>query len=323
MRTTPEQLREKLKGPVVAMTTHFNDDLSLDFDGMKRLTEYYVQERVPTVIVTGSTGEYGALTDDERKAVQKVVIETAEGSGMTVIAGVSDMASLNCIELTKAAEDLGADGVMLTPPHGGTNAGGFPNIKHHYDTVTRATDIGVVIYFSGAVMNQVQDILANPALMLELADACNGHASGFKDASGNFPFYRQASQLLEGKVSVMGSAGMNYYLWGFDWGSPCFLTGLGNVWPKWEIAFYNHLVEGRRDEAVKIVKQKDIPYITTCMKTKRYWSCLKALQGMIGLPGGKMRPPLWDCTPVQVEELKRACTEIGLLEDVREPVAVA
>ena len=40
MKTTPEQLREKLKGPVVAMTTHFNDEDSLDLDAMKRLTEY-------------------------------------------------------------------------------------------------------------------------------------------------------------------------------------------------------------------------------------------------------------------------------------------
>ena len=79
---------------------------------------------MPTVIVTGSTGEYGALTDEERKAAQKAVIDTAQGSGMTVIAGVSDMASLKSIELTKAAEQLGADGVMLTQPLGATNLPG-------------------------------------------------------------------------------------------------------------------------------------------------------------------------------------------------------
>ena len=39
------------------MTTHFNDEDSLDLDAMKRLTEYYVEQKVPTVIVTGSTGE--------------------------------------------------------------------------------------------------------------------------------------------------------------------------------------------------------------------------------------------------------------------------
>ena len=87
MRTTPEQLREKLRGPVVAMTTHFNDDLSLDLDAIKRLTEYYVEEKVPTVIVTGSTGEYGTLTNEERRAVQKVVIDTADVGGHFLAVG--------------------------------------------------------------------------------------------------------------------------------------------------------------------------------------------------------------------------------------------
>ncbi len=310
---TAEQLRDKLCGPVVAMTTHFKDDLSLDLDAQKRLTEYYVEQKVPTIIVTGSTGEFGALNDDERKAVQKAVIDTARGSGMTVIAGTSDTASQLVVEHTKYAESIGADGVMVTPPLGGTNGAGFAAIKRHYDTVTSATDIGIVIYFSGAVLWQVQDILANPKLMLDLIDSCNGHAGGFKDASGNFPFYRAHSELLEGKVATMGSAGMNYYLWGYDFGSPCFLTGLGNIWPQWEIDFYQHLVEGRRDEAVRIVKEKDQPYLVATMATRRYWSCLKAIQEMVGLPGGPMRPPLLDCTDEQRQSLREACTKIGLM----------
>ncbi len=314
MKTTPEQLRERLEGPVIAMTTHFKDDLSLDLDAMKRLTEYYVEVNVPTVIVTGSTGEYGALTHEERKAVQKTVIDTAEGSGMTVIAGVSDMATLQSIEHTKVAEQLGADGIMLTPPLAATNGGGVPNLQHHYDVVSSATEAGIVIYFSGAVLPQVGAFIDKPELMVDLAESCNGHASGFKDASGNFPFYRQVSELLEGKVATMGSSGMNYYLWGYDFGSPCFLTGLGNIWPKWEIDFYHHLVEGRRDEALKIVKEKDLPYLNVTKQTGRYWACVKALQEMIGLPGGKMRPALIECTQAQREELRRVCTDCGLLE---------
>jgi len=302
-----------MRGPVVAMTTHFRDDLSIDLGAMERLTEFYVEEGVPTLIVTGSTGEYGALTDAERRAVQKAVIDRARGSGTTVIAGVSDMASARCTEHTVAAEDLGADGAMLTPPLAGTNGGGFPVLQHHYDVVTSATEIGIVIYFSGAVLWQVQDIIARPELMLDLVESCNGHAAGFKDASGVFPFYRQHSELLRGKVATMGSAGMNYYLWGHEFGSPCFLTGLGNIWPRWEIEFYNHLVEGRRGEAVKIVKEKDRPYLDVTKGTRRYWACVKALQKMVGLPGGKMRPPLVGCTAEQREALRTVCTEIGLM----------
>jgi dihydrodipicolinate synthase/N-acetylneuraminate lyase len=316
---TPEQLREKLSGPVIAMTTHFKDDYSLDLDGMRRLTEYYVGENVPTVIVTGSTGEFYSLTDDERKAAMKAVIDTAAGR-MTVIAGTAHSGTQMTIDMTRYAQDAGADGVMITPPY--YTYSGFDGLRTHYDLVTQASDIGVVIYFSGAVLNGVTNlgILANPPMMSDLVDSCNGHASGFKDASGNFAFYRSASLLIGDRVSVMGSAGMSYYFYGHRFGSRCCLTGLGNIWPKWEIQFCDHMHSGEMDAAEKIVKEKDLPYIAVTKKTGRYWACVKALQEMSGLPGGPMRPPLLDCTAEQRDELRRVCEEIGILERVGEPV---
>ena len=310
---TPEQLRNKLRGPVVAMTTHFRDDLSLDLDAMRQLTEYYVRCGVSTVIADGSTGEFFSLTNEERQQVIKTVVDAADGK-MTVIAGTAHSGTDICIELTKYAQDVGADGVMVTPPYYGYNGGGMACLMSHYDKVSRATDIGIVIYFSGNVMPQVTDILAKPQMMLDLIGSCNGHASGFKDASGDFAFHRDVSLLLAGKVSVMGSAGMNYHLWGHMFGSPCFLTGLGNIWPSVEIVFYNHLQSGRHDEALKIVKQQDLPYLEACMSTGRYWACVKALQEMVGLPGGPVRGPLLAVTLDQREMLRKICTDIGLMD---------
>jgi len=311
--TSPEQLRRKLRGPVVAMTTPFKDDLSLDLDALRRLTEYYVRCGVPTVIADGSTGEFFSLTDEERRQVIKTVIDAADGR-MTVIAGTLHSGTDICIELTKYAQDVGADGVMITPPYYGYNDGGMPCLMSHYDKVSNETDIGIVIYFSGNVLPQVEDILAKPEMMVDLIDSCNGHAAGFKDASGDFAFHRDVSLLLAGKVSVMGSAGMNYYLWGQMFGSPCFLTGLGNIWPTVEIDFYNHLQGGRLDEALRIVQEKDLPYLKACMSTGRYWACLKALQEMVGLPGGPVRGPLLAVTAEQREMLRRVCTDIGLMD---------
>ncbi len=90
------------------MTTHFKDDLSLDLDAMRRLTEYYVDCGTPTVIACGSTGEFFALTQEERREVIKTVVETA-GGRMTVIAGTTHSGTDICIDLTKYAD----------PPAGG------------------------------------------------------------------------------------------------------------------------------------------------------------------------------------------------------------
>jgi dihydrodipicolinate synthase/N-acetylneuraminate lyase len=148
--------------------------------------------------------------------------------------------------------------------------------------------------------------------MLELVEAGQGHISGFKDASGNFHFYRSVCKLLANKVAVMGSNGMNYYLYGHAFGGPCFLTGLGNIWPKVELEFDAALQRGDMKEAMQIVNEKDLPYLNACVATGSYNGAVKALLEAAGLPGGHIRPPFLDCTPAQKATLIKACTEIGL-----------
>lgn len=307
---TPEQLRKKLTGPIVAMTTHFDASDRLDLGAMKRLTEFYVESRIPTVIADGSTGEFASLSEEERRQVIKTVVETARGR-ITVVAGTACPGTKLTIELTKYAEEVGADGVMITPPYYGF--GGWEGLKKHFRLIAEATNIGMIVYFSGAVMHTVTNVLNKPELMLELVEAGKGHISGFKDASGNFHFYRSVCKLLQGKVAVMGSNGMNYYLYGHMFGGPCFLTGLGNIWPKVELEFDAALKRGDMKKALEIVNEKDLPYLRACVATGTYNGAVKALMEMVGLPGGHMRAPFLDCTAEQRATLRRTCTEIGLL----------
>lgn len=307
---TPEELRKKLVGPIVAMTTHFTEDDRIDVGAMRRLTEFYVSQGIPTVIADGSTGEFASLSEEERRLVIKTVVETARGR-MTVIAGTACPGTKLTIELTQYAESVGADGVMITPPYYGF--GGFEGLKEHFRQIAAATNIGIVIYFSGAVMHTVTNILNKPELMLELVEAGRGHVSGFKDASGNFHFYRSVCRMLKDKVAVMGSNGMNYYLYGHQFGGPCFLTGLGNIWPKVELEFDAALQRGDMAKALQIVNEKDLPYLKACVATGTYNGAVKALMEAEGLPGGRMRAPFLDCTPEQKAALIRTCTEIGLL----------
>lgn len=307
---TPQELRKKLTGPIVAMTTPFTADDRVDVEGLKRLTEFYIAEGIRTVIADGSTGEFASLTEEERRLVIRTVVETARGR-MTVIAGTACPGTKLTIELTKYAEQVGADGVMITPPYYGF--GGWEGLKKHYRLIAEATKIGIVVYFSGAVMHTVTNVLNKPELMLELAEAGQGHIAGFKDASGNFHFYRTVCKLLQDKVAVMGSNGMNYYLYAHQFGGPCFLTGLGNIWPKVELEFDAALQRGDMKKALQIVNEKDLPYLKACVATGSYNGAVKALLEMAGLPGGHIRPPFLDCTPEQKAALRKACVEIGLL----------
>ncbi len=312
-----ERLRTSLRGPVEAMATPFKDDLSLDLDGLKRLTDLYIEGGITNVIVAGSTGEFFSMTDEERREVIASVVEQSAGR-MTVIAGCAHSGTQLTVALAQHAKDVGADGAMVTPPY--YSHSGFAGIKRHFEIVSESVDIGIVVYFSGSVLRfpavsgVVREDFVCPPEMIELADIPN--VGAFKDASGNYGFHRDVCVALdgpEGRIAVMGSDGMSYHLWGHTFGSRCYLTGLGNIWPRVEADFFSKLGSGDTDGAREIVVQKELPYLAATKATGKYWACVKTLLDMIGEPGGPMRPPLLDLNDEEKAAMRRMAKAAGLL----------
>ena len=313
-------LKQALRGPVVAMTTPFNKDLSLDLVGLRELTAFYVEQGTPNVIAAGSTGEFYSLTDEERRQVIQTVTEAAAGR-MTVIGCCAHSGTALTVELARFCEEIGCDGIMVTPPY--YTYSGFAGLKRHYQEVSDAAEIGIVVYFSGSVLRfpHVQSIVQErwkcSDELVELAQIPN--VGAIKDASGNFGFHRDIIRELDGPdgpLAVMGSDGMGYHLWGYLWGSRCFLTGLGNVWPKPEIEFFDRLETGDLEGARQIVDQKEIGYLCATKATGKYFSCLKYLLNKMGLPGGYMRPPLLDLNEREQGSMDSMCEACGLDSDL-------
>jgi dihydrodipicolinate synthase/N-acetylneuraminate lyase len=304
--TTPTELRQRMCGLIVAMTTPFKDDLSLDLDGLRRLTDFYVEAGVPAVIAAGSTGEFHALSDAERRLVIETVVRQARGR-TTVIAGCAHSGTHLALDLTRFAEEVGADGAMITPPYYGFS--GFEGLQRHFETIAGHTSIGIVVYFSGAVLSKVTDVIANPTLLARLCEI--PHLVGFKDSTGNYAFYRDISLMLRDRVAIMGSGGMGYYLWGHIFGSPCSLAGIGNIWPEVELEFHAALARGDRTTAERMVIDLDLPYLAATRHN--YFAAVKAMLDMAGLPGGPVRPPLVDWKPEARQQLQDTLERLGLL----------
>ncbi len=310
-----QELREKLQGPTVAMTTPFNDDFSIDFEGLKRLTRLFVDGGIPNVIAAGSTGEFYSMTDEERRQVIKTIVDEADGK-MTVIGTAAHSGTHLAIELAQYCKDIGCDGVMVTPPY--YTFSGIEGLKKHYNMIGEAVDIGIVLYFSGSVLRfpvvsgMVREDFICPPEFKELLSI--PYIGAMKDASGNYGWHRDISRELEGNlgVRVMGSDGMSYHLWGHQWGSRCFLTGLGNIWPKYEVDFYAKMEKGDTEAAQKIVAELELPYLQATKATGKYWSAVKFLLNEEGLPGGIVRPPLLDLNAQDQRNVWAMAKQTGL-----------
>ena len=103
---------KNFSGVHVATVTPMKANSEVDFDMLAKYNDYLVNSGVSGLIPLGSTGEFYALTDDERRDVLKGTIEAA-GGRVDVIAGTNASSTANVIKYSKQAEKLGADGLLL------------------------------------------------------------------------------------------------------------------------------------------------------------------------------------------------------------------
>jgi len=111
----------QFRGVYAIPVTPFNDDLSVDWDSLRKCVEFSVEAGAHGIVVPVNASEGPFLTDTERKQVLKVAIEVVDGA-VPVVGGVSGTSTTQSVDLTRNAAELGADSVMAMPPNGATSS---------------------------------------------------------------------------------------------------------------------------------------------------------------------------------------------------------
>lgn len=131
-------------GPVLtAMVTPFDEALQVDYGAAARLAQYLTEQGSDGLVVCGTTGESPTLTFEEKVQMFRVVKE-AVGDRAHVIAGTGNYCTAESIELTRAAEEIGVDGVMLVCPY--YNKPPQRGLIEHFTAIARATRLPVILY---------------------------------------------------------------------------------------------------------------------------------------------------------------------------------
>ena len=153
-----------LKGVLSITPTPFNEDESLDVDGIQHLVEFYIEHDVSGLTILGVMGEAHKLLSDERAIVIDAFIAAADGR-IPVLVGATHAGTRPAIAIAEQAERLGAAGLMIAPPS--ISSGDLnQQIREHYRSIGEAVTIPIV----------VQDyppstgVTLSPTLLAELAD---------------------------------------------------------------------------------------------------------------------------------------------------------
>ncbi len=128
---------------VTAMVTPFDAQGEIDFDKTDRLVEYLLDNGSDGLVVGGTTGESPTLTKEEKVSLFRHVAETVNGR-VPVIAGTGSNDTAASIALTKEAESVGADGIMLVVPY--YNKPNPEGLYRHFEAVANAANLPVMLY---------------------------------------------------------------------------------------------------------------------------------------------------------------------------------
>ncbi|MBE6082158.1 MULTISPECIES: 4-hydroxy-tetrahydrodipicolinate synthase [Tissierellales] len=180
------------KGSGVAIITPFKDG-KINYDKFEELLEWHVKEKTDAIIVCGTTGESATLSDEEKKELIKFTVEKIN-KRIPVIAGTGSNNTAHCIELSKYAQKVGADGLLIVTPY--YNKTTQKGLKEHYLAIAQEVNIPIIIY--NVPSRTGLNIL--PKTLAELSEHPN--IRGVKEASGNIAQVAEIARLCKNNFCI-------------------------------------------------------------------------------------------------------------------------
>ncbi|MDE6832929.1 MAG: 4-hydroxy-tetrahydrodipicolinate synthase [Ruminococcus sp.] len=130
-------------GAGIAIITPFNEDGSVNYDRLGEMIDYQIENNTDAIIICGTTGEASTMTDEEHLECIRYAVEKTAGR-VPVIAGTGSNDTKYAVELSKEAEAVGADALLLVTPY--YNKTTQKGLIMHFTAIADAVNIPIVLY---------------------------------------------------------------------------------------------------------------------------------------------------------------------------------
>ena len=178
---------------LTAMVTPFDYDLTVDYSEARKLARYLVESGSDGLVVAGTTGESPTLSWEEKVELFRVVVEEVGGKAV-VLAGTGSNSTSESIELTRAAQKVGVDGVMLVAPY--YNKPSQEGIFQHFKIIAENTELPILLYnIPGRTSVNIL-----PETMARLS--CIENIVAVKEASGNMDQVSELRRILPDRFAL-------------------------------------------------------------------------------------------------------------------------
>ena len=288
------------RGVFVPNITPFSAQ-KVDEAALKRLLDYLIEQGASGVVPCGTTGESATLDHNEHRHVVELTIRHVAGR-VPVIAGTGSNSTAEAIELTKHAEQTGADAALLISPY--YNRPMQSGLIEHFAAVARAVSLPILMYN----IPKRTGVNMEPETVAALSKVPN--IVGIKEASGDLNQVNEILRLVEPGFAVLsGDGNMTFAI--------CCLGGVGGILADAHILPREWVRMVELIAAGEIARAREIHFrllpIAKALFMETNPVPTKAAMEMLGLVGGETRLPLLPATEKCRAVLREELGKLGLL----------
>ena len=271
----------RFEGIYTPIITPFASNGEVDWDVYAEVIDWQIENGVAGVIVGGSTGEFYALSKEERIQQFKFAAERINNQ-VEFMAGVNDIRVDECLDISMAAVDAGAKSLLVAaPPY---SLPSEEELAHHVITIAKATELPIMLYNypgrTGVEMGEdFLSIVAKNPLVAAIKES-SGDYSRLPLLSNNYPSIELA---VGGEEQVLEFAA---------WGAKSWVCATANFFPSECVQLMDILGKQSDFEKGRALMSAFMPLMQALEQGGKFLQCVKLGCEQQGRPGGKVRLPL-------------------------------
>jgi 4-hydroxy-tetrahydrodipicolinate synthase len=283
------------------MVTPFRTDGSLDEAALRKLVRRQVEQGIDFLVPCGTTGESPTLTRDEHLRVVAITIEES-GHKVPVLAGAGGNDTHHVIEMARACQKLGADGILSVTPY--YNKATQEGLLRHYKAIAESIEIPIILY---SVQGRT-GVNIEPATVVRLAEI--DRIVGIKEASGNITQVAEILNRVPEKFIVLS-------------GDDAMTLPVISLGGRGVISVVSNQIPGAMTELARFANRNDFE---GARKLQRRWLPLmqvnfvesnpipvKWAMAVMGLLEPVYRLPLVEPLPASRQKIEQVLESVGLL----------
>lgn len=288
------------KGSGVAIVTPFKEE-SIDFEKLGELIDWHIEEKTDAIIICGTTGESATMSLEEQKAAIKFAVEKVNNR-IEVMAGTGSNNTKKTIQLSKYAEEVGADSLLIVTPY--YNKTSQKGLIEHYTKIADNVNIPIVVY--NVPGRTGLNVL--PKTLYEMSKHKN--IRGVKEASGDIAQVAEIARLC-GDDFYIYSGNDDMILPLLSLGGVGVISVVANILPKDTHNLVQYFLDGNIDGSRKL--QLDMKPLIDALFTEVNPMPVREAVNILGWNIGPCRMPLTSISDDNKEKLINEMKSYGLI----------